>query len=74
MPLFEYTCQNCHHDCELLIHGQQQPNCPTCGSTQLEKRFSVPAAHVKQGASSLPIAGGNCGRPQCGMGGCQGLN
>jgi len=72
MPLFEYTCEKCSSDFELLIRGSEQPVCPECGSRKLEKRFSVPAAHTK--GSSLPVAPpGPCGRPQCGMGGCQGM-
>ncbi len=75
MPLFEYVCTKCQHGCELLVRGQDRPRCPECGSTALEKQFSVPAAHTK-GTSSLPMAaepGGMCGRPQCGQGGCQGF-
>ncbi|HZZ72793.1 MAG TPA: zinc ribbon domain-containing protein [Pirellulales bacterium] len=72
MPLFEYTCEKCHADFELLLYGQEQPVCPDCGGRKLAKRFSVPAAHVSSG--NLPLApGGGCGRPQCGSGGCQGM-
>jgi putative FmdB family regulatory protein len=74
MPLYEYTCQKCHSDFELLIRGSEQPKCPDCGSAKLEKHFSVPAAHTR-GSSSLPVcspeSAGGCGLPQCGMGGCQ---
>lgn len=75
MPLYEYTCQACHRELELLVRGDESPACPECGSSHLAKRFSVPAAHVRGGTSSLPVAqpGGMCGRPQCGMGGCQGF-
>lgn len=75
MPLYEYTCDACHHDFELLIRSSaDKPACPQCGSSRLAKHFSVPAAHVR-GTSSLPICetprGGTCGLPQCGLGGCQ---
>lgn len=74
MPLYEYTCEKCHSDFELLIRGEEKPVCPDCGSNRLEKHFSVPAAHTR-GASSLPVCeptpSAGCGRPQCGMGGCQ---
>lgn len=74
MPLYEYTCEKCHSPFELLIRGNEQPKCPSCGSAKLEKHFSVPAAHVR-GSSSLPVCSpapmqGGCGLPQCGMGGC----
>lgn len=75
MPLFEYVCQDCQHDCELLIRGGEVPECPECGSRRLEKQLSVPAAHTK-GGGALPVCevprGGGCGAPACGMGGCQG--
>lgn len=73
MPLYEYTCQKCQSDFELLIRGSETPECPSCGGKKLEKHFSVPAAHTK--GSSLPVcepqSSGTCGLPQCGMGGCQ---
>ena len=75
MPLYEYACPDCQRDCELLIRGEEQPACPSCGSRKLSKLLSVPAAHTG-GSRDLPVcgpspsAGGNCGLPQCGMGGC----
>jgi putative FmdB family regulatory protein len=74
MPLYEYTCDRCDEEFELLVRNSDPPACPHCGSPRLTKQFSVPAAHVT-GKSSLPLAGGPglCGRPQCMQGGCQGL-
>ena len=74
MPLYEYVCQDCQTQAELLVQGSQQPECPTCGSAKLSKQFSVPAAHVSGGAP-LPVyspqmTGGGCGLPQCGSGRC----
>lgn len=73
MPLYEYTCTKCHRDFELLVRGQETPECPTCGSHKLEKQLSVPAAHIV-GASQLPVCGmappGGCGSGQCGLGSC----
>jgi len=77
MPIYEYTCQGCQRDFELLIRGQERPECPECGGLKLEKRLSVPAAHTAT-ASNLPVCappspGGGCGLPQCGGGGCMGM-
>ena len=72
MPLYEYVCQTCHSNCELLIRGDdEQPVCPDCGGHSLEKQMSVPSAHAR-GSSQLPMAppGGFCGRGTCGMQGC----
>lgn len=74
MPIYEYRCRQCDHDFELLIRGNEQPTCPSCSQPELEKQFSVPAAHSAR-SSQLPIRqsapSGGCGLPQCGMGGCQ---
>jgi putative FmdB family regulatory protein len=75
MPLYEYACDDCQAEFELLIRADERPACPTCGGEHLAKQWSVPAAHTARG-SSLPLREAppqTCGRPQCGMGGCQGL-
>jgi putative FmdB family regulatory protein len=73
MPLYEYACQSCQSQFELLIRGSEQPHCPECDSSRLEKLLSVPAAH-SAGSSELPVCqpmpSGGCGLPQCGQGDC----
>jgi putative FmdB family regulatory protein len=70
MPLYEYQCPSCGDLFEFLQRGQQQPpTCPACGGSQCERQLSAPAGHVRSG--QLPVSEG-CGRPECGMGGCQG--
>lgn len=73
MPLYEFHCRQCDHDVEVLVRSSEQPACPQCGSSKLEKLLSVPAAPTIQ-SGSLPISGpsdaGGCGRPQCGSGRC----
>jgi putative FmdB family regulatory protein len=64
MPIFEYACEKCQAEFELLIRHGDKPTCPECGAAQLEKRLSVPAAHAA--SSHLPISA----PPPCGMGGC----
>lgn len=75
MPIYEYACDTCRHEFEYLLRGGERPACPECGSIRLEKRLSVPAAHTASASRDLPVAcppaQGNCGLPQCGMGGCQ---
>lgn len=73
MPLYEFHCDQCEQDFEQLMRANEKPECPDCGTHKVEKLISVPAAHSGGTASDLPIAGGGCGRPQCGTGGCQGL-
>ena len=74
MPLYEYHCRSCDSEFELLIRGQETPACPTCRTSDVDRRLSVPAAHSAS-RSSLPVRppapAGGCGLPQCGAGGCQ---
>jgi putative FmdB family regulatory protein len=57
MPIFEFHCANCHTEFEELIRGSEQPHCPNCSSTKLEKLMSAPAGHV---AGNLPMAPAGC--------------
>ncbi len=70
MPLYEYQCTQCNDVVEVLVRGSEKPACPQCGSQQLDKQLSVPAAPSIQ-SSALPVCGTpaqTCGRPQCGTG------
>ena len=42
MPIFEYRCEECEHEFELLVRGEMTPACPSCESTNLEKLLSLP--------------------------------
>ena len=73
MPIFEYTCDACHHDFEALVRAGRAPECPNCHSTQLTKLLSVFAttAAAPERAPARPMAGpfGQCGHPD-GPGSC----
>jgi putative FmdB family regulatory protein len=72
MPLYEYHCDDCGKEFELLVRASQTPVCPHCEGEHLAKRLSVPAAPVTSGGN-LPLADapwGGCGKPGCGPGGC----
>ncbi|MGQ0737248.1 MAG: FmdB family zinc ribbon protein [Acidobacteriota bacterium] len=43
MPIFEYTCQGCGHQFELLVLRGKVPACPACANEHLERRISLPA-------------------------------
>lgn len=47
MPIFDFSCEACSSSFELLVRGETQPTCPNCGSTQLTKLLSKPAAPGK---------------------------
>jgi putative FmdB family regulatory protein len=76
MPIHEYHCEPCVHSFESLIRSASDvPRCPKCGSLDVTKLLSVPAAAQTGGRSSdLPIChdtGGpvmrGCGAGACGM-------
>jgi putative FmdB family regulatory protein len=53
MPLHEYTCRSCGHGFEALVRGTDQPVCPSCHGTDLEKQlslFAVNSAATRQSA------------------------
>jgi putative FmdB family regulatory protein len=73
LPIFEYTCQDCHADFELLVRSDTKLQCPSCQSVQLDKKLSVFATTASagaQGAAQQPFGPcGACGHPD-GPGGC----
>lgn len=72
MRLFDFQCEACHTEVELLIRGDEKPKCPECHSTKMQKQLSAPAAHMASGSLPMNMEGGGCGKPQCGQGRCMG--
>lgn len=79
MPLYEYRCAPCDHIFETLIRTRDDvPRCPQCGSMDVAKLLSVPAAAQAGGkASNLPLCQdtggpmmGGCGAEGCRTGMC----
>jgi putative FmdB family regulatory protein len=71
MPIFEYVCQECGKNFELLVRQSTVIECPSCKSQTLEKQLSVFAAKGEGSSQGdLPIAAcGSCGDPR-GPGAC----
>jgi putative FmdB family regulatory protein len=44
MPLYEYACQQCGRQSELLVGASSHPSCPECGSSRMSKLLSIVAA------------------------------
>jgi len=42
MPIFDYICDDCGKDFELLIRGSEVAACPVCESTSVTKQLSLP--------------------------------
>jgi putative FmdB family regulatory protein len=73
MPIFEYLCQACKNQFELLVRESTKVECPECKSAKLEKQLSVFAAvsnSAKPARREMPVAPcGSCGDPR-GAGSC----
>ena len=71
MPIYEYACADCGRQFETLVRSGQQPECPACHSTALDKQLSVFStnASTAQAAPMMPGPCGSCGHPD-GPGAC----
>jgi len=73
MPIYEYHCNKCEDDFELLVGigaGDKSLRCPKCGGDDLKKLFSTFAARSKGAGgavtSSGPSSCGGCSSSNCG--------
>ncbi len=70
MPIFEYLCEECGHNFETILYGEQRAQCPKCHTEKLEQKLSTFA--VSHGSSkAIPAQG--CGQSNCCRmnGGCE---
>ncbi|HPF57863.1 MAG TPA: zinc ribbon domain-containing protein [Candidatus Competibacteraceae bacterium] len=49
MPIYEYRCQSCNHDMEVMqkMSDPELSDCPACGQPQLKKLISAAAFRLK---------------------------
>jgi putative FmdB family regulatory protein len=61
MPIYEFHCEKCEKDSEILVRSShwEGSRCPHCGSTKLAKKLSVFAS--SGGGES---EAGACGNPK----------
>jgi putative FmdB family regulatory protein len=73
MPLYEYRCNACGQQFELLVNASDTPRCPSCDSELIDKQLSVFAVGRAAGGSSgqLPERCRTC--PGAGDGGSCGI-
>ena len=71
MPIFEYLCEQCGHNFEAILFGEQKPECPKCHTEKLEQKLSTFAVSTRT-SGAAPAQG--CGQSNCcrmnGGGGC----
>ena len=67
MPIYEFHCDDCDRDSEILVRSSrwEGTQCPLCGSANLEKKLSVFASSGSGEASAecsgVPRSCGRCG-------------
>jgi putative FmdB family regulatory protein len=51
MPIYEFQCQACGHELEVLQKVSEEPrrDCPSCGESALKKKVSAAAFRLKGG-------------------------
>ncbi len=60
MPIYEFHCEQCNRDSEILVRSSDwsDTKCPHCGSSKLAKKFSTFAAAGSGNASPASATGG----------------
>ncbi len=43
MPIYDFTCEACEKDFEDIVIQSEMPDCPHCGSKQIQKKVSAPS-------------------------------
>jgi putative FmdB family regulatory protein len=65
MPIYEYACNECGHEFEFLLRGEEKPSCPSCGKKRLTRMLSVSAAHSARSSAPACPARDACGMSSC---------
>jgi putative FmdB family regulatory protein len=73
MPIFEYICKDCRKRFEALLYGDNQPQCPLCRSTNLDRQISKFSVGPSRNAAPSPCSTGCCQMAEA-AGGCPKLN
>ena len=72
MPIYEYACQDCGKEFELLVRCDTVLACPQCHTTHLEKKLSVFATSATDSSPAAASAGPCAACPGGGGGGSGG--
>ena len=82
MPIYEYRCDSCGHETEIMhkMSETPKPTCPGCGEEALKKQTSAAGFRLKgsgwyetdfkSGSKKNLADSGDKGSSACGTGGC----
>lgn len=71
MPIFEYKCEDCNSNYDVLHKSKENKDdivCPSCNSRKYVKLMSSFSSVMSSGSSSGGCESGSCGVPS--YGGC----
>jgi putative FmdB family regulatory protein len=66
MPIYEYRCNGCNEEFEVLVFGNKQVECPKCASKDVKKKLSA----FGMSGVEKPFAGSSSGCSSCSKGTC----
>ena len=55
MPIYEYTCDKCGNEFEVLVFRGDEPECPYCGAKNPKKKMSSFGFSVGISSSPRPV-------------------
>ncbi len=58
MPIYEFACNKCANEFELLVFGKKDIKCPECETGDVRRKMSLFGV---SGAEKQVSSGGNCG-------------
>lgn len=60
MAFLKFVCLDCRKEFEELVFGDKKPNCPACGSQNVERAYSGKCYGGKAGASGCSGSCAGC--------------
>jgi putative FmdB family regulatory protein len=66
MPIYEYKCNQCGEDFEMLVFGNKTVDCPKCSSQDIKKKMSS----FGMSGVEKPFAGSSSGCASCNKSTC----
>ncbi|MHB8109671.1 MAG: FmdB family zinc ribbon protein [Syntrophorhabdaceae bacterium] len=60
MPIYEYTCRKCGNEFEVIIFGNDVPECPACGDSDCQKNMSSFGFSMGDKFKASGKSGGGC--------------
>jgi len=66
MPIYEYRCEKCGQEFEMLVFGNKEVTCPHCKAKDITKKLST----FGMSGVEKPFAGDSSGCTSCSKGSC----